>query len=127
MNHLKTYENYSELNELRFFKNDERTMKSQFQKFEAEYSQPELFELLFEYINLNIKDIDFQFPLNDTDFLIDSYKFIDKKYNKIFFFYIYIREEHQENVVFLTREQIADLLIFLKNPDLYRNTKKYNL
>ena len=128
--HLESFEDYS-LNELKLFNNDKKMAKRKFQKFENMYSQPKLFSLLEEYIKLNVSELEFQFDLDDEDFLIDEYEFVEPEYNKTYFFNIRLKEEeehdHFENIVFFTFETFNDLLLFLEKPEMYKSTKNYNL
>lgn len=90
-------------------------------KKEIKATEESLFELLSDYINLYPDIVE-----NESEFYIKEFYY--KKYNPFCRLEIvYYDDDNDERGTALDPNQFEDFLKFLKDPDLYKNSKKYNL
>ena len=98
-----------------------RVFKKEIRKLDGEFE-----EILQEYLLLN-PQIGEEPNIIDNDTSVVDYDFRENKYCKLVINYYAEPDDEDVSEACITHKQYEDFLDFLKDKDLYKNAKKYNL
>lgn len=93
-------------------------------KKEIKKEEEDFLTLISDYLVLNPTITQ---PRFTEDSYVDSYEYIEALPDMLFFKFVDPEDSDQSENASFDQEEFTDFLEFLNEPDLYKNSRKYNL
>ena len=124
---IKRFESINESSYLNGTWTKEKFVKITNLKSEIENEERSLLPLLKDYLLLNPDIQEEEADISEEETYVTTYSFNENSTEIFYFSYVPEDGDHENWDVNLNRTQFQDLLKFLKDPEMYKNTNKYNI